>query len=129
MKMAQEAKTAERYGWDNPRPLPDAYPIRSDLTGVDLAFSTASGLLHSGGAYLDYHGGQCRLVDRKWVDLANTLFFRGGKLSDHGLKVREGLDSAAVHNTLRWLASSWEPKHEQKEATVGFLISTAFERA
>lgn len=115
-----------KYDFSNPRPLPDEYPMPT-LSGVDVAFSTARGCLHQGGAYLSYHEGQCGLVDRKWEKVADALFFNGGKVEDHGLKLREGIDKATAYNTLRWLLSSWEPKQEQKSATVGFVISKWWE--
>jgi hypothetical protein len=106
----------------NPRPLPDAMPLNPNLTGVDMAFSTAAGYLHKGGAYLDYYEGQCEQVPREWQDKANTLFFSGGSLADLGLQVKPDLDPAVVRANIRWLLSSWGPKHEEKQATVGFAL-------
>ncbi len=112
------------YDFKNPRPLPETYPLKDGLTGADLAFSTASGDLHNGGAYLSYYDGQCSLVESKWEDRANHLFFRGGKLEDIGLQLKDQVDPASFFRTLRWLLSSWSPKQEQKSATVGFVLAS-----
>lgn len=112
------------HDFHNPRPLPEAMPLRENLTGLDVAFSTADGHLHAGGAYLSYHEGQCRLVEREWKDRANQLFFRGGSLADLGLQIKPGLDRGAVMANIRWLLTSFGPKHEEKEATVGFALQS-----
>lgn len=113
---------ARKYDFHNPRPLPEAMPLNTGLTSADVVFSTASGVLHKGGAYLDYYEGQCGLVPREWQVKANTLFFNGGALADLGLQVKRGLDPAVVRANIRWLLSSWNPKHEQKQSTVGFAL-------
>lgn len=115
------------YDFQNPRPLPDTYPAPAKpLTGIDVAFSTASGHLHKGGAYLSYHEGQCKLVDRKWKDIASSLFFKGGRIEDFGFRLREDAPAQA-RVVVRQLMASWDPKHEEKEATVGFVISKWWE--
>ena len=126
-QMSKVAK-AEVYDFRNQRPLPDTMPLRDDLTRADMAFPTASGHLHSGGAYLDFYQGQCGLVGRQWTDIASALFFNGGKIEDFGLRLSDGLDAAAVRANLHWLLGSFSPKHQEKEATVGFAISKWFER-
>lgn len=112
-----------KYDSRNPRPLPDDMPLKSDLTGADIVFPTASGHLHDGGAYLSYYDGQCGLVDRDWCRKAGSLFFSGGSLAGLGLKIRPDLNPSHVHANLRWLLGSWGAKHEEKEATVGFALS------
>jgi hypothetical protein len=52
----------------------------------------------------------------------SELFFNGGKLEDHGLKLKSDVNSSEFYSTLRALMSSFEPKHEIKEATCGWLI-------
>lgn len=57
-------------------------------------------------------------------EVFSKLFFSGGRLSDHGLKLKDDVDSDAFYFALRALMSSWEPKHEVKTATCGWLIET-----
>lgn len=102
-------------------PLPEDYPL-FDVADVDLAFSTASGIIGEGGYYLRRSPPQYSLVPREWRDKANAIFFEGGPLERVGLKVREGLDSTRVHRALRFLLTSYEPSHEQKSATVGLAL-------
>lgn len=102
-------------------PLPDDYPL-FDVSDADVAFSTASGIIGEGGYYLRRSPPQYGLVPDEWSDKANKLFFHGGKLADIGLKPRDGYDSKRIYRALRFLLTSWEPSHEQKEATVGFAL-------
>ncbi len=115
---------AEKFDFQNPRPLPEDYPL-FDVDPVSAVFSTARGHIHNGGMYLSYHEGQCKLVPREWQDKASSLFFRGGSLEGLGLRPRADLgDDAAprIRMALRLLLGSFEPKHEEKEATVGFAL-------
>lgn len=100
-------------------PLPDDYPL-FDVSDVDVAFSTASGTIDRGGRYLTRE--QQRLVPSEYRDKANSLFFNGGSLASVGLKPREGNDPKRIARALRYLLSSFEPSHEQKDATVGFAL-------
>lgn len=112
----------QKYDHRNPRPLPDEYPV-FDIDPISVAFSTLIGAPY----YLNYYDGQCQLVEKKYQDIASSLFFKGGKPEDFGLKLRDGLDRGKVTMCLRALLSSFGPKHEEKEATVGFAISKWFE--
>lgn len=102
-------------------PLPDDYPL-FDVDDISIVFSTAQGHVADGGPYLDYYAGQCRDVPRAYKDKANHLFFHGGSLADIGLKAREGYDAARVRRAIQYLLGSFAPKHEEKEATVGFAL-------
>jgi hypothetical protein len=62
-------------------------------------------------------------------EIAQNLFFNGGKLSDHGLKLKPGLKSEDVYRALSAWLSSFEPKHEHKIAAVGYAISEWFDEA
>lgn len=102
-------------------PLPDDYPL-FDVDNISLVFSTAHGHVADGGPYLDYYGGQCRAVPREYKEKASHLFFCGGSLADIGLKAREGFDAVRVRRAVQYLLGSFAPKHEEKEATVGFAL-------
>ena len=106
---------------DHIPPLPESYPL-FDVSDVDLAFSTASGIIGDGGYYLRRSPPQYSLVPREWRDKANKLFFKGGGIASIGLKPRDGFEEKRILRALRFLLSSWEPSHEQKEATVGLAL-------
>lgn len=56
-------------------------------------------------------------------EVASNLFFRGGKLADHGLQFKPGIDRAKAAAAIRGLLSSFAPKHEIKIGTVGYALS------
>lgn len=58
-----------------------------------------------------------------FTSAAESIFFKGGRLSDYGLTVKEGLDEIKVVRAVQALLTSFAPQHEQKIATVGFLLS------
>jgi hypothetical protein len=58
-----------------------------------------------------------------YADIFGKLFFNGGKLSDHNLKLRDDVNSASFYTALRALMSSFAPKHEVKEATVAWFLA------
>lgn len=60
-------------------------------------------------------------VPEKFKDVANALFFKGGKLSDHGLSLRPDTP-ANFMKCLRAVLCSFEPPHEVKEAVAGSLL-------
>lgn len=59
---------------------------------------------------------------RREAEVAGDLFFSGGKLADHGLRVREELDATTVHRALSALLKSFQPSHEGKMGTVALAI-------
>lgn len=61
--------------------------------------------------------------------VAMKLFCSGGRLTDHGLKIKDGLDQAAVYRALRALLCSFDPKHEAKIGTVGVALANWCEPA
>ncbi|TRB05837.1 hypothetical protein EXN61_11425 [Agrobacterium tumefaciens] len=62
-------------------------------------------------------------VRKEFRNAFNTLFFRGGSLADFGLSIKPGLDRDQVMTALRSLMSSFDPKHEHKEAVVAWCLS------
>lgn len=54
---------------------------------------------------------------------AEGLFFNGGALSDYGLSIKDGVDSAAVYKALKSLLRSFAPKHEIKIGTVAVALA------
>jgi len=59
----------------------------------------------------------------KQIDVAMDLFFKGGRLADFSLKVKEGVDSDNFHKCLSCMLRSWEPSHESKMLTAGLFIA------
>ncbi|MGO4316672.1 hypothetical protein [Agrobacterium sp. MCAB5] len=62
-------------------------------------------------------------VRKEFRNAFSTLFFRGGSLADFGLSIKPGLDRNQVMTALRSLMSSFDPKHEHKEAVVAWCLS------
>jgi hypothetical protein len=58
----------------------------------------------------------------KGCKVFSELFYGGGRLGDHGLRLKTEVDSGKFYTTLRALMASYAPKHEIKEATCGWLI-------
>lgn len=56
-------------------------------------------------------------------DVASSLFFKGGKLADHGIKFKDDIDQLAAMKAIRALLGSWAPKHEIKIGTVGIALA------
>lgn len=63
----------------------------------------------------------------KHCKIAAKLFFSGGRLEDHGLAPREGVDTGKAVRALGALLGSFEPKHEHKMSMAGYLIDQWFE--
>jgi hypothetical protein len=57
-------------------------------------------------------------VPSKFKDIANDLFFSGGKIPDLDPRISA---KSATHAIRAWLAS-WAPSHESKETTVGYAL-------
>ncbi|HEX4112716.1 MAG TPA: hypothetical protein VH020_09295 [Stellaceae bacterium] len=54
---------------------------------------------------------------------AAQLFYKGGKLTDYGLKVKPDLDSGKVRAAVQALLGSFAPKHEIKIGTVAVALA------
>lgn len=61
----------------------------------------------------------------KWNELFAKWFFSG---LPHGTRFvpADGIDAQAAMSHIRAIMSSWEPKHEHKEAAVAYLLSIWF---
>ena len=57
-----------------------------------------------------------------------SLFFEGGRMSDHGYFPKEGVDAGKATAALGAILSSFEPKHEHKIAGAAYLASQWFEK-
>jgi len=63
----------------------------------------------------------------KWNKLFTDIFFVG--LEDLDVTPKEGVDADAALLCIKAHMSSWEPKHEEKEAGVAYMMSILFEDA
>lgn len=54
----------------------------------------------------------------------SSLFFKGGSLEDHNVRLKDPQTAPAFYVTLRALMGSFAPPHEVKTATCGLLIDT-----
>jgi hypothetical protein len=61
---------------------------------------------------------------RKEAQVADKLFFNGGKLEDYGFAIKEGINKAAVYTALSALLKSFEPSHEAKIGTVARYLNS-----
>lgn len=68
-----------------------------------------------------------RNTNNKWLEFQRTWFFKGIKSS--GLVPKPGIDMNEALRHLQAIQSSYEPKHEHKEACVAYLASLWFEES
>lgn len=61
-----------------------------------------------------------------WTKLASRWFYKG--LEGVQLRAKEGIDLRDALRHLKAIQGSWEPKHEHKEAAVGYLMSLWLEK-
>lgn len=54
--------------------------------------------------------------------VASALFFSGGRLADHGLRFKAGIEPGTALAAIRALLCSFEPKHEIKIGTVAAYL-------
>lgn len=59
----------------------------------------------------------------KYQDVVSALFFRGGSLADHGLKLKDSIDKRSAMAAIRAYMCSFAPQHEHKTATVAWALS------
>ena len=55
--------------------------------------------------------------------VAESLFYNGGNLAHHGLKLKAGVDPKKFHDVLQAALGSFAPKHEHKMAACSWLIA------
>ena len=58
-----------------------------------------------------------------FCDAVSGLFYSGGKLADHGLTPKPGVDEKKVYRVLRACLGSFSPKHEHKIGGTAYLLS------
>jgi len=63
----------------------------------------------------------------KWNKLFNDLFYFG--LAELNITPKEGVDTNAALKCIKAHMASWEPKHQDKESGVAYMMSILFEDA
>lgn len=93
-----------------------------DLDGLSIAFGQPN------IKWPSRHDPILNDVDRHFQDIANSLFFSGGKLSDHNLQLKEGVNSSQFYGMLQAVLASFEPPHEVKKAVAGSFLECYTEK-
>lgn len=92
------------------------WSIPVDVSDVDVAFpASVIGRLLPTMAEIP---SQFNNYNNEWTGKAGKLMFTGGTVD-----LKEGIDRAKAFRQLKACLGSFEPKHEHKEAGVGYLLS------
>lgn len=92
------------------------------ISGLDLAFGNINHL-----PKFDDLPEEFQRERSPFCKIAQTLFFKGGRLSDHGMRPKEGVNAGDATAAISAILVSFKPNHEHKIAGTGFLISEWFE--
>jgi hypothetical protein len=100
------------------------FPVCKTLTALDVAFGGAAHGMRELLPPYESIPKEFRNNRTEWNRLFSDWFYRG--LSSLELEPKEGIDKHAALAHIRAVMSSFEPKHEHKEAGVAFLLSQWF---
>jgi hypothetical protein len=98
------------------------WPV-AEITNLDLAFGGGD-IKKLMPLYADIPAEFKRHHGTKWNRLTSDWFFCGVKNLD--LKPRDGVETSKALRHIKAILSSFEPKHEHKEAGVAFLLDQWF---
>lgn len=59
----------------------------------------------------------------RFNEITSKLFFNGGRLEDHGIRLKPDIDRNKAMRAIKAWLSSFDPKHEHKTATVAYALS------
>lgn len=90
-----------------------------EVTDLECAFGGAMKILPPYASLPDEYKSQ----SGPFCDALSSLFFSGGKLSDHGLTPKSGVDEKKVYRVLRACVGDFAPSHEHKIGGTGYLLS------
>lgn len=92
-----------------------------DISDPEMAFGTTKLLAKPSEVpeELDFRGRS------KWNKLFSDMFFSG--ITELDVVPKGGVDVAAALKCIKAHMTSWESKHEEKEAGVAFMMSVLFE--
>jgi hypothetical protein len=113
--MEEAANLSKAEAEYNAAPLSVGSFAVKPFTGLDAAF---------GAKIEDYPAYDIvPRVDPRFERVVSSLFFSGGKLEDHGLKLKAGVHRARAMAAIRSWMCSFAPKHEHKTAVVAWALS------
>lgn len=90
------------------------------LSGLDIAFSTDVSELMPPSIPREFYN-----YDNKYNKLVSGWFFKG--LSKSQLKVKNGINQADAFGHMKAIMNSFEPSHEDKIASVAYLMNLWFD--
>jgi hypothetical protein len=64
-----------------------------------------------------------RTYSGTFQDIVSALFFNGGSLAEHGLKLKSGISHKHAMTAIHAYMSSFDPPHEHKTAAVAWALS------
>lgn len=72
----------------------------------------------------------CKILDilQEEYKVAETLFFKGGKMSSFGYYPKEGIDPYTAFPAIVSLLKGRDPNHIQKESTIALAIYNWYEK-
>ena len=94
-----------------------------DISDAEMAFGTTKLLPKSS----EIPEGFDFMGESKWNKLFGDMFFVG--LESLDVVAKEGIDTNAALKCIKAHMGSWEPKHQDKEAGVAYMMSVLFEDA
>lgn len=94
-----------------------------EVTDLDCAFGAAMRILPPYKELPD----EFRSMRGKFCDAVSQLFYKGGTLSDLGLRPKEGVDESKVYRVLKACLGDFAPSHEHKIGGTGYLLSQWYE--
>ena len=101
----------------------EMFPI-ADISDIDMAFGGAGNMDKLMPPYKDIPAQFKQHNGTQWNRLAGEWFFCGVK--NLNLTPREGVDQRKALRHIKTILTSFEPKHEHKEAGVAFLLDQWF---
>ena len=127
--MGKRSRAAKRQAVSTPAPTPRA-PMTAqgkwngkdvpNVSDADCAFPTRWRELLPPEADLT---DEERNMRGPFCKALSSLFYRGGKLADHGIKVRDEYDAGKVMRYIRATLGDFGPPHEHKIGGIAHALS------
>ena len=96
-----------------------------EVTDIDIAFGTTDHLPYWDDLPEDFRR-QWHWRTHPFCGPINELWHAGGKLTDHGLQPKPGVDEEKAMRVIAAHLRSFRPKHEHKIAGVAYMASQWF---
>ena len=58
-----------------------------------------------------------------FCDALSSIFYKGGKLSDHGIEMKPGIDQVKVLRYIRATLGDYGPSHEHKIGGIAHMLA------